>query len=1094
MKRMDRRDDSSDESEHSKLDESLGGLKELTEVILQGLVSMSSTNEGADSKAPEIAAPRIDTCRFSMANLEESPDVDLDAILGELCALDLEYDEEIARVSSDFPIANEGADAARQEKASLFSCDNDSAFSDTLSMLSTGSSASSNMSSKIKALSHLQSELHLEHKELPIERFQDEATRQKTEKIHKALERSMRDGDVKKLFMKAFTVDGSSKSLLIDDKMTCGCVARLLADKNHVTMDPKWAIVEHLTDLCMERVYEDHEKLIDNIMLWTRDSKNKILFAERADKTSLFETPERFLLPEDDSGWPSEQDEHSRRVIIDEFFAPCTGISVPSISGHPVPPMEGPLFLKTELKKWKRYYFVLRPSGLYYSPKEKVKTKELVCIATFETNEVYLGVNWRKKYKSPTDFCFAIKHPKLQQPKSLKYIKFLCAEDQRSLDRWINAMRIAKHGRQLLENYRSLVEDLTHEDLDHLAQARSCSISSIPTKTNAGTSSTAAPAQSASSNASVAVSETSSGRHSRASSSSSSGCLSDGGTASESAFDCEFPMGTIKRKPSMKPNIPLTWMTRQLKEMAENAIDGNDTGTLTRRPRNKDDSTLKRHTSDNADQADYSSNSSYVSASSGSPAHTEGTSSGFYETIASDYRKHVKASDNGTSHYDYATTYIHYPDNQTDVIVGDDLPPPPPPHETIEVAMYASTTSLDSLPPPPPPEDTPDFISDNLSATLPLPPPEHTIDSMPGRVHGIVSQLTAQQMEQAARAGQKQPPRVYESARNFRQQATLEKIVDSRHPCIYTDQGPYLQENGKYGDCITELQTKKITNGAPTVQKKVETAKSSSLKKVNFETPAQPETKKTKKISFNLDNTPSSPKKPPPPKRNESTKLSSPMKLIDSNCNPPRDFLKDLQRVMRKKWQVAEKCKLEPDITPHEVLGFREYPLLDEYKEASVSMWVQEHYGKIVPPPGQIYQNVYMQYSQEVGPRKDEPAPIKKRPPPAPPKRSESTQLSTQQTPQYVQIPVQPTQQSMSGHTYPQSGHQQQSSQPTQQLVAMLTTEFSELSIQPQPSRGHATAPPAVSGHLAAPVAAQAGPSTGIISLPSSTPAVKPNA
>lgn len=32
-------------------------------------------------------------------------------------------------------------------------------------------------------------------------------------------------------------------------------------------------------------------------------------------------------------------------------------------------------------------------------------------------------------------------------------------------------------------------------------------------------------------------------RHSRASSSSSSGCLSDGGTASESAFDCEFPMG-----------------------------------------------------------------------------------------------------------------------------------------------------------------------------------------------------------------------------------------------------------------------------------------------------------------------------------------------------------------------------------------------------------------------------------------------------------------------------------------------------------------------------------------------------------------------
>lgn len=53
----------------------------------------------------------------------------------------------------------------------------------------------------------------------------------------------------------------------------------------------------------------------------------------------------------------------------------------------------------------------------------------------------------------------------------------------------------------------------------------------------------------------------------------------------------------------MKPNIPLTWMTRQLKEMAETgAVQGEegrgDGGTLTRRPRApcpRGDSTLKRH-------------------------------------------------------------------------------------------------------------------------------------------------------------------------------------------------------------------------------------------------------------------------------------------------------------------------------------------------------------------------------------------------------------------------------------------------------------------------------------------------------------------
>lgn len=70
--------------------------------------------------------------------------------------------------------------------------------------------------------------------------------------------------------------------------------------------------------------------------------------------------------------------------------------------------------------------------------------KELVCLATFDTNEVYIGLNWKKKYKSPTDHCFAIKHPRLQQPKSVKFIKFLCADDQKTLERWVTAMRIAK--------------------------------------------------------------------------------------------------------------------------------------------------------------------------------------------------------------------------------------------------------------------------------------------------------------------------------------------------------------------------------------------------------------------------------------------------------------------------------------------------------------------------------------------------------------------------------------------------------------------------------------------------------------------------
>lgn len=62
--------------------------------LLKGLDSVSSGGQLRPLNA-EISAPRIDSYRFSMANLEDSQDVDLDAILGELCALETQCEREI---------------------------------------------------------------------------------------------------------------------------------------------------------------------------------------------------------------------------------------------------------------------------------------------------------------------------------------------------------------------------------------------------------------------------------------------------------------------------------------------------------------------------------------------------------------------------------------------------------------------------------------------------------------------------------------------------------------------------------------------------------------------------------------------------------------------------------------------------------------------------------------------------------------------------------------------------------------------------------------------------------------------------------------
>jgi amyloid beta A4 precursor protein-binding family B protein 1-interacting protein len=122
-------------------------------------------------------------------------------------------------------------------------------------------------------------------------------------------------------------------------------------------------------------------------------------------------------------------------MLLEEFFT--TG-------GHIE--LEGPLYLKSDSRKgWKRFHFVLRTSGLYYYPKEQ-KTrsiKDLVCLALFAGHNVYKGIGWKKKHKSPTDFTFAMKCPKTNAP-NMKAVKMMCAEDTDTMEKWVTAIRVVK--------------------------------------------------------------------------------------------------------------------------------------------------------------------------------------------------------------------------------------------------------------------------------------------------------------------------------------------------------------------------------------------------------------------------------------------------------------------------------------------------------------------------------------------------------------------------------------------------------------------------------------------------------------------------
>ncbi|XP_034417169.1 ras-associated and pleckstrin homology domains-containing protein 1a isoform X6 [Cyclopterus lumpus] len=270
---------------------------------------------------------------------------------------------------------------------------------------------------------------------------EEQAAKLKADNIRVALEK-IKEAQVKKLVIRVHLSDESSKTMMVDERQTVRQVLDSLLEKSHCGYSPDWSLVETINELQMERIFEDHENLVENLLNWTRDSQNRLMFTERIEKYALFKNPQNYLLGRKET---CEMAERNKEALLEECFGGST-VSVPE--------MEGVLWLKEDGKKsWKKRYFLLRASGIYYVPKGKAKaSRDLVCFLQLDHVNVYHGQDYKSKYKAPTDYCMVLKHPQIQ--KKSQYIKYLCCDDVRTLQQWINSIRIAKYGKQLYVNFQ----------------------------------------------------------------------------------------------------------------------------------------------------------------------------------------------------------------------------------------------------------------------------------------------------------------------------------------------------------------------------------------------------------------------------------------------------------------------------------------------------------------------------------------------------------------------------------------------------------------------------------------------------------------
>ncbi|XP_054602946.1 growth factor receptor-bound protein 14 isoform X2 [Nothobranchius furzeri] len=241
--------------------------------------------------------------------------------------------------------------------------------------------------------------------------------------------------------IKIYDENNTSKAVEVPTDVTALDICQLFVLKNHCIDDHSWTLVEHLTHLGIERTIEDHEYVMEILSGSGMDSDNRLYFRKNYAKYEVFKKPLDFF-PDHMVSMSTETNgmvAHSE--LIETFLKSST-----------CPEIHGFLHVKEQSKKsWRKFYFVLRRSGLYFSTKGTSKEpRHLQFFADFSDSDVYTVLSAKKLHSAPSEFAFCVKHTKCSSARDLK---LLCADDELTRTCWITAMRLLKFGMQLYKNF-----------------------------------------------------------------------------------------------------------------------------------------------------------------------------------------------------------------------------------------------------------------------------------------------------------------------------------------------------------------------------------------------------------------------------------------------------------------------------------------------------------------------------------------------------------------------------------------------------------------------------------------------------------------
>ncbi|KAM6079043.1 growth factor receptor-bound protein 14 isoform 8-T11 [Theristicus caerulescens] len=246
---------------------------------------------------------------------------------------------------------------------------------------------------------------------------------------------------LQKWVIKVYSEDDTSRALEVPSDITARDVCQLLILKNHYIDDHSWTLFEQLSHTGLGRAIEDHELVMEVQSNWVMEEENKLYFRKNYAKYEFFKNPLSFF-PDHMISFPSETNAAVSHSGILQLF----------LSSSTYPEIHGYLHAKEQGKKsWKKLYFLLRRSGLYFSTKGTSKEpRHLQFFCEFSNSDMYMSLTGKKISGAPTNYGFCFKPNKSGGTRDLKQ---LCADDEQSRTCWMTAIRLLKYGMQLYQNY-----------------------------------------------------------------------------------------------------------------------------------------------------------------------------------------------------------------------------------------------------------------------------------------------------------------------------------------------------------------------------------------------------------------------------------------------------------------------------------------------------------------------------------------------------------------------------------------------------------------------------------------------------------------